>query len=84
MSDEHQKGRAVPTATKTIDLTERQRAIVAQIQADEATLTRLREQEDTVLARLNANRGKLELIFELAAQYGDQSQNGGEDASATE
>jgi hypothetical protein len=58
----------------SIDLTEKQRAIIAQIQADERRLVALESERDQALARLNANRGKLELIAELVAEYGPGQQ----------
>lgn len=66
------RGRHVPPTSKAIDLTPKQRTIVQQIQEDQAELSQLEQRQTQLLARINANRGKLELIAELAEEYGQQ------------
>lgn len=48
-----------------INLASYQRAIVAQLQADEGRLAVLRREVDAIMARIHAGRGKLDLIAEL-------------------
>ena len=69
-TNERPRGRQVPQQNSAIDLAPKQRAIVEQIQADRKELDRLEAMRDQLIARINANRGKLELIAELAEEYG--------------
>lgn len=55
---------------KNIDLTTRQRAIAQQIHEDQVELTLLEQRTTQLMARIHANRGKLELIEELTKEYG--------------
>lgn len=63
-----------------INLTALQRTIAEQLRADETNLAALRRQVDQVTARINANRGKLDLLADLmAASTNDHGQvDGGE------
>lgn len=54
-----------PAPPGTIDLGARQRVVLAQLQQDQRRLAALNQERDTVIARINASRGKLELIAEL-------------------
>lgn len=62
-----------------IDLSSKQRAVVQQMQRDHEELSSLEARRDSLLARINANRGKLELIAELAAEYGSTGGSDGRD-----
>jgi hypothetical protein len=55
---------------QTIDLGTKQRAIMQEIQADEAQLAQLQRMIEATTARLNGNRGKLALIAALLEEYG--------------
>lgn len=55
-----------------IDLSALQRTITGQIQVDEDALLQLRRQIDQLTARLNANRGKLDLLADLMVASGGE------------
>ena len=57
-----------PIAEGKIDLGAHQRAVAGQIQADQQRLKELNEERERVIERINAGRGKLDLIAELAAE----------------
>ena len=58
-----------------INLTALQRTITEQIRTDENSLAALRRQTDQLTARINANRGKLDLLADLmVASAGSQGQ----------
>jgi hypothetical protein len=66
-----QNGPTIPKPQeRVIDLGEKQRALVDLIQRDEGYLATLHKEIAAVKERLAANRGKLDLIAELAQAYG--------------
>jgi len=50
-----------------MDLSEKQRAVMAQLQQLEGRLTALTRERESTVALINAARGKLDLIAELQA-----------------
>lgn len=55
-----------------IDLRPLQQQALQEIRECEAEIERLEQRKAQLLACINANRGKLELIAELAEKYGTQ------------
>jgi cell division protein FtsB len=51
---------------RAIDLGAKQRAIIVQLRQDQQRLAELDEERAQCLARINASRGQLDLIAELA------------------
>jgi hypothetical protein len=55
-------------ALQPVDLGAKQQAIMEQVASDEAILARLQANVAAITARLQASRGKLELIAELSEE----------------